>query len=60
VEQSRILSLEEINRLSLYERQLLAATKSLVNQLERHRALRLGQAVSPPLAVDLTVSPREP
>jgi hypothetical protein len=58
VEENRILSLEEISRLSLYGRQLNATLKSLVNQLERHRALRLGQVVPPPLAVDLTLSPK--
>ena len=53
---NRILGLEELNRLTLYERQILATLKQLVNQLERHQARRLGQPVAAPVAVDLSVS----
>jgi hypothetical protein len=53
---NRILGLEELNRLTLYERQILATLKHLVNQLERHQARRLGQPVAAPVAVDVTLS----
>jgi hypothetical protein len=53
---NRILGLEELNRLTLYERQILATLKHLVNQLERHQARRLGQPVAAPLAFDVTVA----
>jgi len=33
---NRILGFEELNRLGLYERQINAVLKSLINQLERH------------------------
>jgi hypothetical protein len=55
---NRVLGLKQLERVNLYERQILGTRKSLVNQLERHRALRLGQVVPPPLAVDLTLSPK--
>jgi hypothetical protein len=50
---NRILGLEELNRLTLYERQIHATLKHLVNQLERHQALRRGQPVAAPLALDV-------
>jgi hypothetical protein len=53
---NRILGLEELNRLTLYERQILATLKHLVNQLERHQARRLGQPVAAPVAFDVTVA----
>jgi len=59
IERKRILSFDEVNRLALYERQINGTLKSLVNQLERRQALRLGQPVAAPLALDLTVSSNE-
>jgi len=53
---NRVLGLEELNRLTLYERQILATLKHLVNQLERHQARRLGQPVTAPVALDVTVA----
>ena len=53
---NRILGLEELSRLTLYERQIHATLKHLVNQLERHQALRRGQPVAAPLALDVTLS----
>jgi hypothetical protein len=53
---NRILGLDDLNRLTLYERQILATLKHLVNQLERHQARRLGQPVAAPIAFDLTVA----
>jgi hypothetical protein len=53
---NRILGLEELNRLTLYERQILATLKHLVNLLERHQARRLGQPVAAPVAFDVTVA----
>jgi hypothetical protein len=53
---NRVLGLEELNRLTLYERQILATLKHLVNQLERHQARRLGQPVAAPVALDVTVA----
>jgi hypothetical protein len=59
IERKRILSFEEVNRLALYERQINAVLKSLINQLERHQARRQGEPVAAPLALDLTVSSNE-
>jgi len=59
IERKRILSFEEVNRLGLYERQINAVLKSLINQLERHQTRRLGQPIAAPLALDLTVSSNE-
>jgi hypothetical protein len=53
---NRILGLEELNRLTLYERQILATLKHLVNQQERHQARRLGQPVAAPVALDVIVA----
>jgi hypothetical protein len=53
---NRILGMDELNRLTLYERQILATLKHLVNQLERHQALRLGRPVAAPVALDVTVA----
>ena len=53
---NRILGMDELNRLTLYERQILATLKHLVNQLERHQARRLGQPVAAPVALDVTLS----
>jgi hypothetical protein len=52
----RILGMEELDRLCLYERQISASFRHLVSQLERHQARRLGQPVAAPVAVDLSVS----
>jgi hypothetical protein len=53
---NRILGLEGLNRLTLYERQILATLRHSVNQLERHQARRLGQPVAAPVAFDVTVA----
>jgi hypothetical protein len=53
---SRILGMEELDRLCLYERQISASFRHLVSQLERHQARRLGVPVPAPVAVDLSVS----
>lgn len=53
---NRILGREELERLLLYERQISASFRHLVNQLERHQARRLGVPVPAPVAVDLSVS----
>jgi hypothetical protein len=53
---NRILGMEELDRLCLYERQISASFRHLVSQLERHQARRLGQPVAAPVAVDLSVS----
>jgi hypothetical protein len=53
---NRILGLEELNRLTLYERQISATLRHLVNQLERHQARRQGQPVAVPVALDVTLS----
>lgn len=53
---NRILGLEEVDRLALYERQIHSTLKHLVNQLERHQALRRGQPVAAPVALDVTLS----
>ena len=46
-------------RQALYERQILATLKHLVNQLERHQARRLGQPVAAPVALDVTRGSRK-
>ena len=53
---NRILGMEEVERLCLYERQISATLRHLVNQLERHQARRLGQPVAAPVALDVSVS----
>jgi hypothetical protein len=53
---NRILGMEELDRLCLYERQISASFRHLVSQLERHQARRLGVPVPAPVAVDLSVS----
>jgi len=53
---SRILGMEELDRLCLYERQISASFRHLVSQLERHQARRSGVPVPAPVAVDLSVS----
>ena len=53
---NRILDMEELDRLCLYERQISASFRHLVSQLERHQARRSGVLVPAPVAVDLSVS----
>jgi hypothetical protein len=53
---SRILEMEGLGRMCLYERQISASFRHLVSQLERHQARRLGVPVLAPVAVDLSVS----
>jgi hypothetical protein len=45
-----------VNRLALYERQLDAASRRYLNDLYRAQALRLGQPVVAPIAVDVNVA----
>ena len=59
IERKRILSFDEVNRLALYERQINGTLKSLLNQLERHQARRLGQPVAAPLSLDVSLSSNE-
>jgi hypothetical protein len=56
INNGRVLGLEELNRVLLYERQINAVLKSLIGQLERHQARRLGQPVAAPLSMDVMVS----
>jgi len=51
-----VLDERTVNRLALYERQIMAQFKSTYSLLERARAYRLGMPVPPPVSVDLTVS----
>jgi len=51
-----ILGERTVNRLSLYERQVMSQLKATYSLLERARAWRLGMPVPPPVSVDLTVS----
>jgi hypothetical protein len=44
-----------VSRLALYERQLDAASRRYLNDLYRAQALRLGQPVAAPIAVDVNV-----
>ncbi len=44
-----------VNRLALYERQLDAASRRYLNDLYRAQALRLGQPVAAPIAIDVNV-----
>jgi hypothetical protein len=44
-----------VNRLALYERQLDAASRRYLNDRYRAQALRLGQPVAAPIAVDVNV-----
>jgi hypothetical protein len=59
IQQSRLLSAEQIDRLSLYERQKLGTYRHLLSMLERRQALRLGQPVAAPVAVDVSLSAHE-
>jgi hypothetical protein len=52
----RILGPRQHERFALYERQILGTRKALVNSLERLQALRLGQPVAAPLALDVAVT----
>jgi hypothetical protein len=52
----RILGPRQHERFSLYERQILGTRKALVNSLERLQALRLGQPIAAPLALDVAVT----
>jgi hypothetical protein len=45
-----------VNRLAIYERQLDAASRRYLNDLYRAQALRLGQPVAAPIAVDVNVT----
>jgi hypothetical protein len=45
-----------VNRLALYERQLDAASRRYLNDLYRAQALRLGQPVAAPIALDVNVT----
>jgi hypothetical protein len=47
---------KNVNRLALYERQLDAASRRYLNDLYRAQALRLGQPVAAPIAVDVNVT----
>jgi hypothetical protein len=51
-----IPSQDDVVRLGVYERQILAAFKHYLNALQRAQALRLGQPVAAPIALDVTVS----
>jgi hypothetical protein len=59
IQQSRLLSAEQIDCLSLYERQKLGTYRHLLSMLERRQALRLGQPVAAPIAVDVSLSAHE-
>jgi hypothetical protein len=50
-----ILGEDDITRLGVFERQILAAFKHYYNVLQRAQALRLGLA-TPPVALDVTLS----
>jgi hypothetical protein len=52
----RILGPRAHERVALYERQILGTRKALVNALERLQALRLGQPVAAPIAVDVALT----
>jgi hypothetical protein len=52
----RILGPRQHERFALYERQILGTRKTLVNSLERLQALRLGQPIVAPLALDVAVT----
>jgi hypothetical protein len=56
---NRVLGLKQLERVNLYERQILGTRRALMNQLERHQARRLGQPIAAPLALDLVVSSNE-
>jgi hypothetical protein len=51
-----VLDERTVNRLALYERQIMAQFKSTYSPMERGRAWRLGMPVPRPVSVDLTVS----
>jgi hypothetical protein len=53
---NRILEMEALDRLCLYERQISASFRHLVGQLERHQARRLGLPIGAPVALNLSVS----
>jgi hypothetical protein len=47
---------KNVNRLALYERQLDAVSRRYLNDLYRAQALRLGQPVAAPIAVDVNLT----
>jgi hypothetical protein len=59
IQHHRLLGAEEIDRLNLYERQKLATYRHLLSMLERRQALRLGQPVAAPVALDVSLSAHE-
>jgi hypothetical protein len=59
IQHSRLLSAEQIDRLCLYERQKLGTYRHLLSMLERRQALRLGQPVAAPVALDVSLSAHE-
>ena len=51
-----IPSQDDVVRLGVYERQILASLKHFYNMLQRAQAIRLGQPVAAPIALDVTLS----
>jgi hypothetical protein len=51
-----IPSQDDVIRLGVYERQIASSLKNYYNMLQRAQAIRLGQPVAAPIALDVTLS----
>jgi hypothetical protein len=50
----------ELNRLMIYERQLESSIRSNLHELQRLQAVRAGQVLAAPLAIDVSVTGSKP